>query len=213
MDGAERPDDTAQVVLDAVCRQLWSADEGMLRIAEVCADTELSSSVIYNHFRSRQGLIDAAYLEIYRHMTADLLALVTRLLADVTTNEELRHVILSQSEDPERHRSWMRGRHMRLRITTAALARESLQSQFGPLQQRYLDGLAALFVDLQQRGVVGDLLTPRQLALAFEGCLLFHSFNDIALRPVDNASWVQIFMTMMGSPEPTTSTATLAASS
>ena len=202
MDAAERPDDTAKVVLDAVCRQLWQADEGMLRIADVCAETDLSSSVIYNHFRSRQGLIDAAYLQIYRQMTADLLVLITRLLADVTSNEGLRHVIQSEADDPERHRSWMRSRHMRLRITTAALARESLQSHFGPLQQKYLDGLAALFVDLQQRGVVGDLLNSRQLALAFEGALLFHSFNDIALRPVDNASWVQIFMTMLGSPAP-----------
>ena len=203
MDAIERPDDTAKVVLDAVCRQLWLADEGMLRIADVCADTDLSSSVIYNHFRSRQGLIDAAYLEIYRAMTADLLVVITRSLADVTSNEGLRHVIRSEAQDEDRHRFWLRSRHMRLRITTAALARESMQSEFAQLQQKYLDGLAALFVDLQQRGIVGDLLNSRQLALAFEGALLFHSFNDIALRPVDDASWVQIFMTLLGSPQPT----------
>ena len=60
MEQPERSEDSRQAVLDAVCRRLWGHDESTIRIADICHETGLSSSVIYNYFRSRQGLIDAA---------------------------------------------------------------------------------------------------------------------------------------------------------
>ena len=65
---------TRDAVLEVAAQALWRRDEGSLRIADICQSTNLSSSVIYNNFRSRQGLIDAAYLSIYESMTTEIVA-------------------------------------------------------------------------------------------------------------------------------------------
>jgi AcrR family transcriptional regulator len=202
MDLHERSDDTRNAVLKVVCNQLWQQDEGSVRIADVCQETGLSSSVIYNNFRSRQGLIDAAYLEIYESMTIDLVAMFEDAMADADSIDSLRDFIQSQLENPFRQEFWQANRHMRLRIATAAISRASMQSDFAILQERYLSRLTEFFDDLQQRHVAGNLLDPRQLAIMFEGCLLFHSFDDIAIAPADSESWLKMLMAVLGAMEP-----------
>ena len=185
-------------VLDAVIARLWDADEGELRIADVCAETGLSSSVIYNNYRSRQGLIDAAYLEIYRTMTDQLVAIFQNVAAESADIAAVARYVHEQITVPATHEFWAKNRQIRLRIATAAIARPSLQRDFVLLQDHYLNRLTELFTDMQRRHLAGDLLKPRQLAIMFEGCLLFRSFNDIALHPVDNDSWLEMLMSVLG---------------
>jgi AcrR family transcriptional regulator len=41
--------------------------EAELRVADICEQAEMSSTVVYSYFGSREGLIDEAYLAIYIH--------------------------------------------------------------------------------------------------------------------------------------------------
>ena len=165
MDQPERSEDSRQRVLDAVCRRLWDHDESTIRIADICHETGLSSSVIYNYFRSRQGLIDAAYLAIYREITAGVVDNTRRVADGVTTTEAFIDNLRAMITDPARRDDLASRRHMRLRVATAALARPSMQHEFALLQQSFFAGLAQSFADLQARGAVGDLLTPDQLEI------------------------------------------------
>ncbi len=65
MPGDERARVTRRALIEAAARRLETSDESELRIADVCADTGYSSSVIYSNFRSRQGLVDAALLDLF----------------------------------------------------------------------------------------------------------------------------------------------------
>ncbi len=193
---------TRDAVLEVTSRALWRRDEGSLRIADICQATNLSSSVIYNNFRSRQGLIDAAYLSIYASMTTEIVALFDEVSARLHSYDDLYEYISEQQTNPTQRDYWRRNRHMRLRIATAAIARPSLQNDFAALQETYLRGLTAFFTTLQDRHVVGDLLSAREMAFIFESSLLAHSFNDIALEPADDKEWVRMLLTVLGAYGP-----------
>ena len=193
-----RSDDTRSAVLDVVCQHLWRDDEGLVRIADVCSETGLSSSVIYNHFRSRQGLIDAAYLEIYREVTAELLAIFKDVMTNAASANEIISNLRTEIAGPLRHAHWELRRHLRIRIATAAIARPSMRTEFAELQDTYLRGIAHYFEDLQERHVVGNLLAPRQQAIMFESCLVLRSFADIAVDPVDDDNWLSMLATVLG---------------
>lgn len=196
-----RSDDTRSAVLDVVCQRLWKHDEGLIRIADVCSETGLSSSVIYNHFRSRQGLIDAAYLEIYRDITTELLDVFKDVMTNADSAEAIIERLREEISDPARQHVWEDRRHMRIRVATAAIARNSMRREFAALQDRYLRAVAAYFADLQERGVVGDLLAPDQQAIMFESCLVLRSFVDIAVERVDDDNWLGMLAIVLGSSQ------------
>src|SRR5580658_8355425 len=60
---------TRDALIEATSRKLWTVDESELRILDICQETNLSTSVIYGHFRSRQGLIDASLLHLFAIVT------------------------------------------------------------------------------------------------------------------------------------------------
>ena len=198
METAPQVDETRSIVLHAARGALWDRDEGSLRIADICLASGFSSSTIYSNFRSRQGLIDAAYLEIYESITDNLVTILREATMTVTSVASLSLYVRSQLADPTQRAFWQRSRHMRLRIATAAIARKSMQRDFSLLQDRYLAQLSDLFATMQDRGVVAKVLEPRQMAIMFEGCLLFHSFNDIALEPADDEGWTKMLMSVLG---------------
>ena len=198
MDAPVPSEVTRASVLDAVIAHLWHEDESTLRIADLCVKTGLSSSVIYNNYHSRQGLIDAAYLEIYRTMTLQLVSFYRDVAATARDAGALQRSIEGEIANSARADRWVQSRQMRLRISAAALRRPALQRNFVLLHDHYLNQLSEIFADLQRRGIAGDLLQPRQLAIMFEGSLLFHSFNDIALHPIDDQSWLAMLMAVMG---------------
>jgi len=73
MSPQERSGDSRQLVLNTAKRQLWEKADASLRISDLSFETGLSTTVIYTYFRSRQGLIDAAYIEIYKEININFL--------------------------------------------------------------------------------------------------------------------------------------------
>ena len=188
---------TRDVVLEMVTSMLWHQDETALRIADVCRATGLSSSVIYNHFGSRQGLVDAAYLSLYDQASAQMLDELRRATADIQAPSALYDYFRGELDNAERASFWLGLRQMRLRVATAAVARTSLRANFAAAQDRHLADLAAYVGDLQRRGLVSNPLAPDQLSRVFEGYVLSHAYNDIALNPSDNATWTDTMWALL----------------
>ena len=61
--------DNKQIVLDQSVELLITRQDNNFRIADVCEVSGLSSSVIYSYFRSREGLIDSTYAEIFKKVS------------------------------------------------------------------------------------------------------------------------------------------------
>ena len=181
---------------------LWREDESSLRIAEVCRVTGLSSSVIYNHFGSREGPVHEAYISLYVQASAQMLE---QMHADTDTlgkPVEFYDYLRGELVDRERADFWRGLRQMRLRVASAAVSRADLREDFATAQDHHLQGLSAYLADLQERGLVGTHLAPDQMARVFEAYVLAHAYNDIALRPADGATWVNTFWAVLNPQSP-----------
>ena len=199
MEQHDRTDITRSAVLDAACQHLWRGDESTLRVDEIRQLTGYSTSVIYSYFRSRQGLVDAAYLEIYRQLTSDLVDVFRHATADAASAEDLKKFLSSGYHDLERRTFWADRRRMRMRVATAALSRRSMREEFSRIHSEYMANVTTVFAELQRRGVAGTHLSARQIAATFEGILLYHAINDVVENSVDDDGWLDVMMAVVGS--------------
>jgi len=193
----ERAESTRRLLIDATAKRLAEADESELRIADICEDTGLSSSVIYNNFRSRQGLIDATFLSMYEDKALRYVDLLRLNTAGADSMTSLLAFYRDGAADDQVHEALRDFRRIRLRVSTAALARPEMQRSFILVQEEYLTRMAALIEEVQARGLFGRRLTGRQLAILLEGYSFARALNDISLHPESEESWMQILLLVL----------------
>ncbi len=180
------------MIIEATAKRLWKSDEASIRIADICEDTGLSSSAIYQNFRSRLGLIDATYLAIYEEITEKSIELFGNRMATATKGHELADVLLGKFETPSWPGFQSAFRQMVLRCATAAMARKKMRSAFIQLQETYLQKLTKICEDLYERGVLGGILTAREFARLLEVHSYARAINDMSLTPESEESWERI---------------------
>src|ERR1700722_2778021 len=77
-----------QAVLDAVAERLMAGDELLIRIPEICEATGVNYGSVYHHFGSREGVIDAAYNEIFSRLFAEDIATFRDSMNDAGSFDE-----------------------------------------------------------------------------------------------------------------------------
>jgi AcrR family transcriptional regulator len=194
-----RAGSTSEILIDATAKRLWESDESALRIADICEDTGYSSSVIYSNFRSRQGLIDATFLAMYQDQARRYLELLRRKTAGADSLSSLLEFYRAADANLPVQAELKEFRRIRLRVSTAALARPELQRAFVAVQEEHLNRMTALLEEVQARGIIGRRLNGRQLAVLLEGFSFGHALDDISLHPQTPDSWMQILLLVLGS--------------
>lgn len=167
MSPQERSGDSRQLVLNTAKRQLWEKADSSLRISDLSFETGLSTTVIYTYFRSRQGLIDAAYIEIYKEININFLKSFSEICIKSTSTSDLIEKITVRysafsKEDID-------NRLMRLRIAGAAVSRQKMAVQFSKCQEEYFKDVAAIFEKLQKRKIISATFSATELAYITDG--------------------------------------------
>lgn len=194
---SDRAASTRDILLAATAQRLTDSDESELRIADICADTGYSSSVIYSNFRSRQGLIDAAFLAMYDERSRRYVQVLRENTATATSLTTLLSFWRVEESDSPIAANLKDFRRIRLRVSTAALARAELQRAFVPVQEAHLARMATLIEEVQARGLLGRGLGGRQLAVLLEGFSFARALDDISLHPEPAASWMQMLLLVL----------------
>ncbi len=191
-DGPQLRDGSARaLLLGAAIRRLIDGDEASIRVLDLSNEIAMSPSVIYSNFGSRQGLIDAAYLEIYRSVTAASYRIIDDVAASPDTNSlATRWSPVSDGED-HRQRQSMR-RRVRLRVLAAALTRRRLLRDVTRERESYQGALTSLFADLQRRGVLVATLSAKQLAVVHEGLDLVRAIDETMPSPLSADEWNEV---------------------
>ena len=195
----ERSNETRLLLIEAASKRLWFEDEGELRIADICQDTGLSSSAIYSNFRSRQGLVDAAYLDMYAHLSREYFQLVARIAGLAETKTSITDALTVEGPPDQTHHAPRESRRMRLRIATAALSRPTLREKFIEVQEAHLAEFGGMIEGLQSRGVIGSSLNGRQLAVLLEAFSFGRALDDISLHPETNETWNAMLLKVLSS--------------
>jgi AcrR family transcriptional regulator len=170
---------TRQLLIEATSKRLWQEDESDLRILDICKETNLSTSVIYGHFRSRQGLIDASLLHLFHLVTDEIVATLERAAAGPHPSGSFADTLYELVSDPEHERSIVRQRQMFFRVSATALSRASIRPGFLQLYSDFSRRTDEIYNGIVDAGLLDARLSGHQWALFFESQMVSRSFHDL----------------------------------
>ncbi len=183
-------------------RRLWDADEADLRILDVCQETNLSTSVIYGHFRSRQGLIDASLLRIFEIVTDEMVSDLTVVAAAPHQTGSFVDTLYDMLTDPAQESVVTRQRQMFFRISSTSLSRTSIRQGFLALYDRFMVRIDAIYDRLVDDGFLDAELTGHQWAIFFEGQMLSRAFHDLSSSWDHQEDWNRAARRMLNAAKP-----------
>ena len=179
------------LLLGAAIRRLIDGDEASIRVLDISNEISMSPSVIYSNFGSRQGLIDAAYLEIYRSVTAASYRVIDEIASSSDATALAARWSPGFDTEERLHRQAVR-RRVRLRVLAAAITRRRLQRDVVREREAYQASLTSMFADLQRRGVLVTTLSARQLAVVHEGLDLVRAIDETMPTPLSADEWNEV---------------------
>ena len=180
----QRAISTVDALLDATITELEEFGETGLRQERILETSGVAQGSLYHHFGSRDGLIDAAYNEIFIREVDRMLALVEASVdADLrpgTMTERALNAI-TEMTDPSHYES----RRKRLMVLAAALKRPGLAELVAIEQHRITNQIAAIVEDLQAGGVVDETLDPRAVAAFLQAYSFGQMLMLVDVQPPD----------------------------
>ena len=186
---SSRESSTREVLIGAAMSRLWDTDECDLRILDICQETNLSTSVIYGHFRSRQGLIDAALLQMFEIVTAEMVNDLSAVAAGPHPTGSFVDTLYEMLTDPSQKAAVTRQRQAFFRISSTSLSRESIRPGFLVLYGRFMAQMDEIYVRLVADGLLDAELSGHQWALFFEGQMLSRAFHDLSSDWDEQEDW------------------------
>jgi len=193
---------TREILIEATSKRLWSADESELRILDICQETNLSTSVIYGHFRSRQGLIDASLLHIFTIVTKQMLENLELVAAGPHQSGSFVDTLYELLTNPDHQSQITSQRQMFLRVSASALSRPSIRPGFQKLYDEFMVQMDAQYDELVRRQLLSDQLTGHQWALFFEGQMLSRAFHDLSSKWDDQGDWNRAARRLLNAAKP-----------
>jgi AcrR family transcriptional regulator len=182
---------TRELLLEATSRRLWKVDESELRILDICKETNLSTSVIYAHFGSRQGLIDASLLRVFTAVAEGMIETLTAAVDGPHPTESFVDTLNEILTDPAHESVISARRQMFFRVSATALSRPSLRTRFLQLYGEFMIRVDELYDELVRQELLDSELSGHQWALFFEGQMLSRAFHDLSSNSDDQDDWIR----------------------
>ena len=175
--------DTAVVMIEE-----WGLDG--FTVDELLVESGTSSSSLYHHFGSREGLLIAAQEERYRRLARgeDLRNLDGGLAA--TTTEEFLAYVARQIERIVTDPANRAVRRSRLEAAARSMASPELATRTAAVQEMMFDVIAAMFDVAQARGLIDLGLDTRAYAAWFHGMTLGRTVTEAGSVGTD--AWLAV---------------------
>jgi AcrR family transcriptional regulator len=192
----------SDVLIEATSRRLWDEDESELRILDICKETNLSTSVIYGHFGSRQGLINASLLHIFALVTDEIIENLETSASRSLATGSMVNALFDLLGDDDYQVRLNRQRQMFFRVSATALSRPSIRPGFLELYDRYIERADAVNQELIDGGHLSQELTARQWSLFFEGQMLSRAFHGLSSNWYNQDDWLRSAYQMYAAANP-----------
>ena len=141
-------------VLNEAMRILSEGPESELRIADIYERTGLSSSVIYSYFRSRDGLIDAAYIELFKEASMKTSANLEVIFNGGKSTNDAAELFFKLFSDSSFQREWQNNRKMRIRVAARAVSSIQFMKKYKPVAIEQLEKLEKQIAKLQSKNLL-----------------------------------------------------------
>ena len=190
MASARETNPSRRALLDATVAMLDERGVDGFTIDEALVASGTSSSSLYHHFGSRQGLLVAAQEESYRRAARgeDRRNLDGGLRA--TTTKEFLDYVASQLKRIVTDPATRSVRRSRLAAAALSLKSPELAAQTAAVQEKMFDAIADMFDDAQARGLINPRLDTRAYAAWFHGMTLGRTITEAG--SIDSEAWLAV---------------------
>lgn len=170
---------------------LQNGDAGF-RIEDVIERTGISKSSLYLHFGDRDGLVAAAYAELFTVDTNRNIAAAIEAFSQIKTPDQLKRVVPLLVKALVNVPSDVRWN--RIDILSAARHRPEFLSKITEAQTRMNSALEELFKAQQELGNVRSDINAREMAALIQGVSFGRLFRDIDSRmdKDDLSQWAEL---------------------
>lgn len=164
----ERSRKTVRAILNAAINEIETVGASGLRHQRVLDAAGVTQGSLYHHFGSRDGLIDAAYAEMYT--------------SGIDLAIERAHIIIGEADariDPLGDflellfgPDGFEARRLQMAAIVAAQVRPSLRAVIASAKRRLTNEVAGIIEQFQIRSMIDPEADARQLAVLFQSCSL-----------------------------------------
>ncbi len=191
---ARKIEEAQQHVLRVTQDFLAMNHDEKLRVARIAESAEMSTSVIYSYFDSREGLIDAAYLNLYREQNDLITATITSWLAgssavgkklSLDQLHEIERAVLEKLADSG---------SVRLRTVVRAIANPSYEKRLHREDQRHLEELTRVLGEAYPNETAPMILSLVKSTLMLS---LVRASLETLGQPISESQADIIFITLM----------------
>jgi AcrR family transcriptional regulator len=181
-----------QPILDAAVNELQEFSEAGFRVTRVAEVAGCVVSVLYHHFENREGLIDAALIEIMRREGEDVDSIfqeMSSILDGVTSIEQAFETYVRIAHGS----SGVVKRALDAQILTAVQTRPVVRHAWSELSERVQRANEQLLRGLVERGLLDSTLDISALALILRGLELSRSLEESVEQPtISFDQWVAL---------------------
>ena len=160
-----------------------------ISVGDVLSATGISSGSLYHHFGDLHNLVESAMVVRFARGVDWSIEVLGRAMREAKDSRDLaarlHHITL---DTQSARRADVRGE--RIRAIALATTSERFRNALAPEQQRLTDGIAEVWRELQERGLVSDRLDPQAGALFIQAYTLGVVLNDITADPLTDAAWI-----------------------
>jgi len=190
LSGAAKVSLSRQALLETAITMLGERGPDGFTVDQVLVDSGASSSSLYHHFGSRQGLLAAAQGEIYLRFALgeDRRNLVPGL--DATTAEDFLRYIAEQLERAVTEPENRVVRRARLLSAALSLSSVELAAQTLVVQEAMFDAIAAVLDDASARGLINPELDARAYCAWFHGMIIGRTVTEAG--SVEAQAWLGV---------------------
>jgi len=181
-----------QPILDAAVKELQEFSEAGFRVTRVAEVAGCVVSVLYHHFDNREGLIDAALIEIMRRESEEVATMhreIDSILGGVTTIEHAFETYVRVIHGP----GGQVRRALDVQILTAVQTRPSVQRAWEELSSTVQSANEHLLGELVRRGFIDSSLDIPTVALLMRGLDFSRTLEESVEQPtVAFEQWVAV---------------------
>ena len=180
-----------QTILEASVSELELHSEAGFRVTRVAENAGCVVSVLYHHFENREGLIDAALIEIMRRESEYLRDTYATIEANLVHVESIgeafeRYVRFVHSLERAPHRA------LRVQILTAVQTRPRVQRAWEEFSAANQANAEHLISAIKELGLIDDSFSTQVLAFFLRATDLGRALEESIAEPsVDFELWVQ----------------------
>jgi AcrR family transcriptional regulator len=167
-------------VIAVAIELLLKNGESDFRIEDVIERTGISKSSLYLHFGDRDGLVGAAYAEVFTVDTNRNIAMAIQAFSNIKTNEELDAIVPLLVEGLVQTPS--DSRWNRIDILSSARYRPEFLARIIESQSRMNSALEEMFRMQQDLGLVRKDIDAREMAVLIQAVSFGRLFRDIDSR-------------------------------